>query len=247
MSFVPRLPAQMLTALPLAFALVLSACGDGDEPAKVAAAEADPALTGALSDQIMIDPDLAGQNEAGAAGAMAGASGALPPEDNSPQAIAAARAEALALLGGAAKLKPAPVAREVASEGSAGSLITAAARAATSPATGVKCADKASYTMTWAAKLPVTFTVYPRGNVQEAAGNDGQGCKLRVVNFTTPVALNEVIDFYYTRALNAGFKADYVRQGGDEVLGGSKGAASFVVYARKLPTGRTEVDLITSG
>ena len=98
-----------------------------------------------------------------------------------------------------------------------------------------------------AAKLPQPFPVYPRGNVQEAAGTDAQGCSLRVVSFTTPVGLRDVMDFYHSRALQAGYKADYVRQGGDDVLGGTKGGASYVVYARKLPSGRTGVDLVTNG
>lgn len=242
MHFLPR-----LTALPLACVLALSACGGGDEAKKAAPGEADPALTGALADQIMVDPDLAGQNEAGAAGAIASQSGALPPEDNSPAAIAGARADALALLGGAAGLRHAPGAREVAADGATGAILTAAARAAASPVSGAKCADLVSYTASWAAKLPAELPVYPRGNVQEAAGTDAEGCKLRVISFTTPVALGEVIDFYYSRAVTAGYKPDYIRQGGDDVLGGRKGTASFMIYARKLPAGRTEVDLVTSG
>jgi hypothetical protein len=236
-----------LKILPLACALALSACGSGEEPDKDAPAEDDPALTEALADQIMVDPDLASQNEAGAAGAIASQSGALPPEDNSPTAIAAARSDALALLGGAAGMKHAPGAREVAVDGATGAILTAAARAAASSVNGAKCAELVSYTASWAASLPASFPVYPRGNVQESAGTDATGCKLRVINFTTPVALAEVIDFYYSRAVAAGFKPDYIRQGGDDVLGGRKGAASFMIYARKLPTGRTEVDLITSG
>ena len=56
----------------------------------------------------------------------------------------------------------------------------------------------------WAAKLPAAFPVYPRGNTQEAAGTDEGQCALRVVSFLTPVALEEVLAFYYTRARAAG-------------------------------------------
>ena len=68
-----------------------------------------------------------------------------------------------------------------------------------------------------------------------------------MVNFVTPVPLGEVMDFYFTRARSAGFSAQRVLQQGDDVLAGVKGRASFVVYARRLPTGNTEVDLVTSG
>ena len=83
--------------------------------------------------------------------------------------------------------------------------------------------------------------------MQEAAGTDVAGCALRVVNFVTPVPLGEVMDFYFTRARNAGFSAQLVLQDGDTVLAGVKGRASYVVYARRLRTGATEVDLVTSG
>ena len=59
--------------------------------------------------------------------------------------------------------------------------------------------------------------------------------------------MDEVIDFYFTRARAAGFSARRVLQEGDDVLSGSKGRASYAVYARRLPSGNTEVDLVTSG
>ena len=94
--------------------------------------------------------------------------------------------------------------------------------------------------------MPDAFPVYPRGAVQEAAGTDAGGCALRVVNFQTPVPVSEVMDFYFTRAAAAGFSAQHVLQGGDNVLGGVGGRAAYTVYARKLPSGAAEVDLVTS-
>ena len=118
--------------------------------------------------------------------------------------------------------------------------LVAAARAAGG------CAERAENTARWAARLPQPFPVYPRGAVQEAAGTDAAGCALRVVSFVTPVPLGEVLDFYFTRARDAGFSAQRVLQDGDDVLAGAKGSASYVVYARRLPSGNTEVDLVTS-
>ncbi len=83
--------------------------------------------------------------------------------------------------------------------------------------------------------------------MQEAAGTDDDACALRVVNFQTGVSLDDVIDFYFSSACKAGYSAQRVRDGGDDVLGGLKGSASYVVYARKLPSGATEVDLVTNG
>ena len=67
------------------------------------------------------------------------------------------------------------------------------------------------------------FPVYPRGNVQEAAGTDKNGCALRAVTFTTPVGLEDVLSFYYTRGVNAGYTTDRVVEGGDDMLGGTRG------------------------
>ena len=103
------------------------------------------------------------------------------------------------------------------------------------------------YSATWAAKLPKDLPVYPRSAVQEAAGTDADGCNLRVVNFVSPVSPKDVIDFYYTKATNAGYGAEYRMDGTDNVLGGRKGGQSYLLYARKLDNGLTEVDLIASG
>jgi hypothetical protein len=221
-----------------ALALALVACGK--EAAKPAA-DSDPALTGALADQIMVDPDLANQNKGGAAISVNGpASATLPLEARSPEAIAAAKADAARQAGG--PLQPAPAA---ATGPDAGEGPMSLADVAST--TGKDCAAKVSYTAGWAAKMPGSFPIYPRGHTREAAGTDSDGCNLRVVNFITPVGVDDVLSFYYTRARGAGYDAEHRIEGTDHVLGGSKGGAAYVVYARKLDNGLTEVDLVTSG
>lgn len=232
----------ILLAAPL---ILLAACGGGEETP--APPDDDPLMTGALGDQIMVDPDLVGHNRANNAAVLPDGDGSIPVEDMSPDAIAAARAEALTLIGGNGRMKKAPAAREIAGELPPDSTLTAAARAAASPGNGQNCADLVTYTASWAARLPPTFPAYPRSAVQEAAGSDEGRCALRVVNFITPVQLADVIDFYYTRASAAGYSVQHVVTAGENVLGGSKGAASFMVYARRLPTGATSVDLVTNG
>lgn len=233
--------------LVLAPAVLLAGCGRKDEEMEASPAGEDPALTGALADQIMVDPDLTGQNEAAGGAAMSATEGALPTDNNTPEEAAAARNEALALVGGPGQMKTPPEPSEGNGKLPEAAAFTAAARAASASPSGAKCADKVTYTASWAAKLPKAFPVYPRGNVQEAAGTDEGGCSLRVVTFTTPVKLADVLAFYYTRGVTAGFKADRHRQDGEEMLGGTKGSASYTIYARSLPGGRTEVDLVTSG
>lgn len=226
--------------------LLLSACDTGDEPQQTQV-EYDPATVAALSDPITIDPDLAHQNRGDSIASIPSYDGSLPTVDNGTEAVAAARAEALQLLGGPGKLRKAPAPEPIAGEIPAGAELSAAARAAVAPGANADCAARVQYTMRWAARLPATFPVYPRGAVQEAAGTDEEGCSLRVVNFVTPVPLDEVMDFYYSRAIAAGFSAQRVLKDGDDVLGGVKGKASYTIFARRLPSGNTEVDLVASG
>lgn len=225
----------------LATALMLSACGSKKE--QPAPAESDPAVTGALGEQIMVDPSLSDGD--GAALAANEGKIELPPQQRSPEAIQAARDEAMVQVGGNLKSAPAP------QTGGASSLVESAATAAqvaqNAKAASADCTKKAQYSATWAAKLPKDLPVYPRGAVQEAAGTDADGCKLRVVNFVSPVAPDDVIDFYYTKATAAGYGAEHRLDGADHVLGGRKGGQSYLVYARKLANGLTEVDLIATG
>jgi hypothetical protein len=225
--------------------LLLVGCGGGE--AGDNARDDDPALRGALGEQIMVDPDLIGQNRANSAASLRSQDGSLPTVDSGPQAVAAARAEALRQVGGPGKMRKAPEGREVAGRLPEGAALTAAARAAAAPGGRGQCAERVHYTMQWAARLPAAFPVYPHGAVQEAAGTDTGGCSLRVVNFVTPVPLGEVMDFYFTRALAAGFSAERILQDGDDVLAGTRGNASYVVYARRMPGGNTEVDLVIGG
>lgn len=234
-------PALMVAIVPF---MMLAGCGNGGDDA-APAGEMDPATQAALNDPIMVDPDLAGQNEANAA-LTGGGNGSLPAEARTPAAIKGAREDAMALVGGSVYLKPAPQPKNVSGDVPETAVLTAASRAAVLP-DGADCASAAEYSAAWAARLPPTFPVYPRGSTQEAAGTDKGACSLRVVNFLTPVTLQEVLSFYYSRAINDGYKAEHLKVDGDNVVSGTKGGKAFVVYARKQPNGLTDVDLITSG
>lgn len=242
MKSLTSLPKRMSLATALSAALFLAGCGGSNKDAP-APSESDPALTGALGDQIMVDPNMSGDN--GAAVAANGGQIELPPQQRTPEAIQAARDEAMVQAGGS--LKSAPTAQA----GTASSLVESAATAAQvaqeAKAASADCTKKAQYSATWAGKLPKDLPVYPRGAVQEAAGTDAEGCHLRVVNYLSPVSPRDVIDFYYTKATAAGYGAEYRMDGGDHVIGGRKGGQAYVVYARKLGNGLTEVDLVASG
>lgn len=232
------------TAAALASILVLGACSQSDTQG-APDGERDPAAEQALNDPLMTDPDLAGQNEGNAA-LSAGTDRSLPPENTTPEAIASARSEAAALVGGADALKPAPRAKKVEGDIPESAALTSAARAAITPG-GANCAEQVRYSASWAAKLPAAFPVYPRGSTQEAAGTDRGECALRVVNFLTAVPLDDVLAFYHTRAKASGYSAEHIVKDGDNILSGTKGDAAFVVYGRRLRNKLTEIDLVTTG
>lgn len=234
---VDRLPIVAVCSLILA----LAACGSKETAEK--AGDNDPALTGALGDQIMVDPEMT--DDRGAAVSVRSGQINLPPEQRSAEAISAAVKEASKVAGGSLLSAPQPRAGGV---GALAQGAATAAQVAENAKTGrADCAAKVSYSNTWAARLPAEIPVYPRGSVQEAAGTDADGCSMRVVNFQTPVSTDQVINFYYTMANKAGYGAEHRSEGGDSVLGGQKGGKAYVIYARKLDSGMTEVDLVTSG
>lgn len=239
MRFMPSL-LLVLAASPL-----VVACGKGAVPKR--AAETDPAIAAALNQPILIDPDLVSMNDANTVAQVPDFDRSVPTLDTGPDAIARARAAALDLLGGQSRLKPAPAARQADEVQARASLLTAAARAVAVAGGPRRCTSRVSHAIAWAARMPPALPVYPMGAVQDAAGTDQGGCGLRVVTFHTPVPAADVMDFYFTRATAAGFALDRVMQDGDDVLAGTRGESAVIVYARPLPSGATEVDLVTSG
>lgn len=223
--------------------LLLAACSGGEDAGPDA--EMDPATQAALNDQIMVDPDMTNQNDANAALTGEGNT-SLPAELTTPEAIQSAREEAMALVGGSVNLKPVPKPRSIVGEIPETAVLTAASQAALSPG-GTDCSSAVEYSASWAARLPVSFPVYPRGSTQEAAGTNKGQCSLRVVNFLTPAGLDDVLSFYHSRAVNAGYTSEHLKVGNDNIISGTKGNAAFVVYTRRQANGLTDVDLITSG
>ncbi len=228
---------------PLLLSLVIGLAACSDEHSSVLVPEArDPAVVAAINDPIMVDPDLTGQNRPTAA--LVGgepATAAIPTIKRSSEAIAAAKADAEKLAGAPLQMVPSPSSEndDSVSPESVGQA------AAALPGRAKKCLATVSYSAIWAARMPAALPIYPRGSVQEAAGNDANGCKLRVVNFQTPVSVEDVLAFYYTRLNASGAVPAHRLEGPDHVLSSSKAGTNFVVFVRKLDNGLTEVDLVS--
>lgn len=226
-------------------ALALAACGNDDGQAE--RENRDPAVTAALSDPIMADPDLTSQNRADSVLSGGGpATAEIPPDKRGPEEAERARLAAREMLGGG----PVPPAPAPAGEQAESRLARAATLQAVAEALelgGKACAKSVGYGFGWVTLLPSSLPVYPRGHARVAAGSDAPGCKLRMVKFVTPVPPNEAADFYFASARKAGFSPELRREGGDLVVQGGKGAGRFAVYLRDAGDGLTEVDLATSG
>lgn len=246
--------AILSTSIP-ALALLVAACGGDGSAANVqqpsidsidaalvgnaAASAGDPALTAALHDQIMVDPALVQQaNDDAVRPPTTPLSGAVPPDGI---AVAAMRQ---AVLPGGLRTAPAPAGSCAQCTQARRALTLGAMAQAQGGATG-QCAARLTYSAGWANRLPAALPLYPDARVAEAAGADGEGCALRIVSFTSAQPMQKLLDFYYTRATDAGFGAGHHADGAEHVLAGTRpGAGAYLVTLRAHRGGGTEVDLM---
>lgn len=205
----------------LMFAVLLAACGNEQVPAS--SERRDPAIAQALDDPLMTDPDLSSRNE-GAAALTVVTDEALPVLPARTESVAAARAEAAAMIGDADQLAPVP--------GAAGTIAPLASSHTPADHLAVlknttACRARLDSSAAWAARLPAALPVYPRGATQSATGGDGKGCRVIAVVFTTAVPVDDVLAFYWHRARAAGL-APVRRQAGEwSVLQGQRAGAAF--------------------
>ncbi|KQM61833.1 MULTISPECIES: hypothetical protein [unclassified Sphingomonas] len=196
----------------------------------------DPAVTAALQDQIMVDPSLTGQS----------GNGAVKPADR-PYSAAAPAADVAS--GSAARpesLESAPKPGACPSCKGGHEALTLGELAAVQNSGNRQCAAKVGYSAAWANRLPAAFALHPDARLSEAAGTDADGCRMRVVSFTIAQPVDRMVDWYYTRAKKGGYSAEHQAEGGQHVLGGTRGTAAYAVFLS--PEGRgTSVDLIVDG
>jgi hypothetical protein len=230
--------------------LALAACGSGDAlnvdalDDQIAGNGADPALMGALQDQIMVDPQLAQQSNKDAIRPPSQPYSAAVPAET----VAATKTNMPAE--GELLKAPAPVEGKCDACDAQQSAVTLGALAAKqkNPRTA-QCAANLNYSASWAAKLPADIPLHPQARIVEAAGTQGGACALRAVSFSTPQPLQTMIDWYYTRAVKGGFTAEHQRKDGQHVLGGTRARddSAFVVFLSARADGGTDLDLIASG
>lgn len=250
----PKIRIPLLIAL--ALALPLAACGaNSDDTDAVTALDnklvgpgSDPAINAALNDRILVDPELTDSaNVNTVKSAEPPLSAAIPPDtgydgDKSIEALDSAK-----LLRAP---KPIIVAAENCTNCGEQRAATLGALAADQGVTRGKgtCEAKLQYGAGWAGRMPPEFPVYPRGRVKEAGGVDGGICDIRVVSFTTSAAMQDVIDYYYTRARKSGYDAEHQIRAGEHVLGGTRDmdAGAYFITFNRHPGGGTAVDIVAN-
>ncbi len=219
----------------------LAACSGATAGGERVLAERDPAVVQALADQLMVDPDLVSQNEAGAA-LTGGSDQSLPLEIATPEAVRDAERQAAVLLrasGADIDLPdPAPLPHD-----SASPPLMLADVAARLP-DAAECLGVASQSAVWAARLPDALPVYPRGATQDALGSDAPRCALRAVRFTSPVPAENIARFYFAKTSRAGLDPGYSSDGEQHRIEGRRGSIRFAVHLRPLPSGSSEIDLV---
>ncbi|KQN00264.1 hypothetical protein [Sphingomonas sp. Leaf25] len=197
---------------------------------------ADPAVTAALQDQIMVDPTLAAQANGDA----------VRPPDRPYAAPIPAPTVAAGSSASNETLQSAPAAGDCPSCKGGREALTLGELAAVQRGGSKQCAAKVGYSAGWATRLPATFALHPDARVTEAAGTDADGCRLRIVSFVIAQPIGRVVDWYYTRAKGGGYSTEHQAEGEQHVLGGTRGPAAYAVFLS--PEGRgTSVDLVVDG
>ncbi|MEQ1725148.1 MAG: hypothetical protein ABL882_04375 [Sphingopyxis sp.] len=243
----------MLASAAALLGLATSACNR--EPTKLAEQDDgltsnDPAVKGAIEDQIMVDPAMTGTSNTNAASA-----GARPVDGGVPTVRGGgsandAVADARTRVAGQMLRAPAPGRFEDSCDNNCDSV--AAARPATlgglaRQQAGAGCAADIRYGADWAQRLPAAFAIYPRAALVEAAGVANGTCNVRVVNFQSRAGMGAIMDYYYTMAVRAGYSAEHLLRGNEHYLGGTRGDEAFVIMARDVAGGIVDVDLVASG
>lgn len=110
---------------------------------------------------------------------------------------------------------------------------------------GEGCAGNVERSPSWAQRLPAVFPVFPGARVTDAAGNDVDGCHMRVVSFASEAPAQRVLVWYRERAASAGFSVEHQRHDRDHVLAGTNedDAYYLIVTPRR---GGSDVSLIVN-
>lgn len=239
---VRRIGFYLLVVLPLA----LAGCGSGNtavEDDAVSANGVDPELASALQGQIMVDPSL---------GQQANGDSVRPPGQPYSAGVPADGVAAntdTASLGEMMKAPAPTTATKDCKECAAGrESVTLGGLAARQGGKTGSCAANVEYGAGWAQRLPADLPLFPQARVTEAAGTQGGQCALRVVSFSASQPMQVLLDWYYTKAVRAGYTSEHQVDGQEHILGGTRDrdGGAYVLYLTARQDGGTDIDLVAN-
>lgn len=208
---------------PATFALFLVVAGCGKPASTGNTANAiDPAVTAALSDPIMIDPQLDRRSNADA----------LRPADQPYQALIPPGTPD-PTRGDAAPTVIARVKNTV-----IGDRVVAFAG----------CEMAVRYGLGWANRLPAELVLPQGAQVSEAAGSESNTCRLRVVSFSQDANAATALDFYRAIGKRGGYAlVETVERGGTVMTGiRARDGAAFMATVTPNGQGKSAIDLMVN-
>jgi hypothetical protein len=197
------------------------------------ASEADPALTAALEDQIMVDPSLSNQSNADS----------IRPADEPLQAPIPPEPKADSYAGA---VSGSGTATASAAKGAV-TLGQLAKQQATVDKTNFNgCGLDVDYSMQWSTRLPGDLPLYPQARVAEAAGSNTGNCQLRAVTYTANASPRALVDYYVANARKAGYSAQHKMDDGAHVVAGTRGNEAYYVILSETRAGGTSADFVAN-
>jgi len=232
--------------LSLLLPLALAGCGGAGIPNvdESAGNAADPALASALQDQIMVDPQLGRQANGDAVRPPA-----QPYSGGVPSDAVATNTDKVSTEGLMKAPAPTPAGKDCTQCAAARESVTLGGLAARQKDKRTsQCAGSMQYSASWANRLPADLPLYPQARVTEAAGSEAGPCALRVVSFSSPAAMQAMLDWYYTKAVRAGYTSEHQVDGDQHILGGTrdKDGGAYVFFMTARSDGGTDIDMVAN-
>lgn len=234
---------HMSLILPLA----LAGCGGSDSVTnadQAAGNAADPALASALQDQIMVDPQLGRQANSDAVRPPAQPYSGAVPDD-----AVAANTDKVNMEGLMKAPAPVQAGKDCPQCTAARESVTLGGLAARQKDKRTsQCAGSLIYSAGWANRLPADLPLFPQARVTEAAGSEAGKCALRVVSFSASQPIEAMLDWYYTKAVKAGYSSEHQLDGKDHILGGTRDrdGGAYVLFMTARGDGGTDIDMVAN-
>ncbi|MAY20962.1 MAG: hypothetical protein CL955_10130 [Erythrobacteraceae bacterium] len=231
--------ALKLGLVPLALAGI-AACSEETAPPPVDVLAQDPQLARALHDPLMVDPDLAWRTEANAVVAFRDGHPLPPIEAREDAANRAREASRLELL------ENGQIPSLPGYSGDSGvSLATVATADGMLDAVGGRtdCVPRMDASLSWSTRMPPTSSVMPHGMVQQAAGADVGTCVVRVVRYLVPVAVEDVLEYHFTKVDRERFDITLYKTPEAQLVA-ERRDQKLSVNVRPGPGGMTAVDVV---